>query len=240
MPHNLGMNLQLTNSPTAVAAHPLRVAASSNPSIERTSPGKSGASSHVKRQPSQEPIETNVPDHEIWELLNPTNKAEISQRKKSLKAFIQFATRQLQKTESQRLSRVAMRALDDSCDSFDALGEIMSGDDGQRRGKWVFIQLDCKAREEIVWQVSEILTTFGIRERWAHDCITEFRSVPESLLALSDWLAERDLSLLHFETNSDSYCSVIVRASESSAAKKLALAAQLTLYDHAEFSLANT
>lgn len=187
-----------------------------------------------------EPIETNVPDHEIWELLNPTNKAEISRRKKSLKAFIQLTTRQLDKTESQRLSKVALRALDDSCDSFDALGEIMFGDDGQRRGKWVFIQLDCKAREEIVWQVSEILTTFGIRERWAHDCITEFRSVPESLLALSDWLAERDLSLLHFETNSDSYCSVIVRASESSAAKELALAAQLTLYDHAEFSLANT
>ena len=187
-----------------------------------------------------EPIDTNVPEREILELLHSTNKAELSRRKKNLQGFLQFATSQLNKTEVQRLCRVAKRALDDSEDMFDALSEVMSGEEGQRRGKWVFIQLDWKAREEIVWQVSEILATFGISERWEHDCETEFCSVPEALLALSDWLAERDLALLHFETNSDSYCSVIVRASESSTAKELALAAQLRLYDHAEFSRANT
>ena len=187
-----------------------------------------------------EPIDTNVPEDEIWELLHPTNKAELSRRKKNLQGFLQFATRQLNKTEAQRLCRIAKRALDDTEDSFDALGEVMSGEEGQRRGKWVFIQLDWKAREEIVWQVSEILATFGISERWEHDCEAEFQSVPEALLALSEWLSERALALLHFETNSDSYCSVIVRASESSTAKELALAAQLTLYDHAEFSRANT
>ena len=187
-----------------------------------------------------EPIDTNVPEDEIWELLHPTNKAELSRRKKNLQGFLQFATRQLNKTEAQRLCRIAKRALDDTEDSFDALGEVMSGEEGQRRGKWVFIQLDWKARVEIVWQVSEILATFGISERWEHDCEAEFQSVPEALLALSEWLSERALALLHFETNSDSYCSVIVRASESSTAKELALAAQLTLYDHAEFSRANT
>lgn len=187
-----------------------------------------------------EPIDTNVPEDEILELLDPTNKAELSRRKKNLQGFLQFATRQLNKTEAERLCRVAKRALDDTEDSFDALGEVMSGEEGQRRGKWVFIQLDWKAREEIVWQVSEILATFGISERWEHDCEAEFQSVPEALLALSEWLSERALALLHFETNSDSYCSVIVRALESSTAKELALAAQLTIYDHAEFSRVNT
>lgn len=186
-----------------------------------------------------EPIDTNVSEDEIWEILHPKNKRELALRKKNLQSFLQFAASQLNKTECQRLCRVAKRALDDSEDMYGALEEVMSGEDGQRRGKWVFIQLDCKAREEIVWQASEILATFGISERWEHDCEAEFRSVPEALLALSDWLAERDLTLLHFETNSDSYCSVIVRASESSTAKELALAAHLTLYDHAEFSRAN-
>ncbi|RKT58876.1 hypothetical protein DFR40_1905 [Azonexus fungiphilus] len=186
-----------------------------------------------------EPIDTNVSEDEIWEILHPKNKRELALRKKNLQSFLQFAASQLNKTECQRLCRVAKRALDDSEDMFGALEEVMFGEEGQRRGKWVFIQLDCKAREEIVWQASEILATFGISERWEHDCEAEFRSVPEALLALSDWLAERDLTLLHFETNSDSYCSVIVRASESSTAKELALAAHLTLYDHAEFSRAN-
>lgn len=186
-----------------------------------------------------EPIDTNVPENEIWELLHPTNKAELSRRKKNLQGFLEFAASQLNKTETQRLCRVVKRALADTEDSFEALCEVMFGEEGQRRGKWVFIQLDWKARGEIVWQVSEILATFGISERWEHDCEAEFRSVPEALLALSDWLAERSLALLHFETNSDSYCSVIVRSSEASVARELALAAELTLYDHAEFSRAN-
>lgn len=186
-----------------------------------------------------EPVDTNVSEDEIWEILHPKNKPEISHRKKNLQAFVQFATRQLNKTESQRLCRVAKRALDDNESSFDALCEVISGEAGQRRGKWVFIQLDWKAREEIVWQVSEILSTFGVSERWERDCVTEFGSVPEALLALSDWLVSKNLALLHFETESDSYCSLIVRASDVSTAKELASAAQLTLCDHAEFSCQN-
>jgi hypothetical protein len=182
-----------------------------------------------------EPIDTNVPEDEIWELLRPTNKAELSLRKKSLQSFLRFATRHLNKTESQRLCRVAKRAMDDSENSFEALNEVMSGEDGQRRGEWVFIQLDCKAREEIVWQVSEILGGFGMCERWERDCEAEFCSVPDALLALSEWLGRRHLALLHFETYSDSYCSLIVKASDVSTVKELAMAAQLTLYDHAEF-----
>lgn len=188
---------------------------------------------------SAELVDTNVPEDEIWEILHPKSNPELSLRKKKLQAFLQFVTCQLNKTESQRLCRVAKRALDADQGSFEALSEVMSGEEGQRRGKWVFIQLDWKAREEIVWQVSEILSTFGVSERWERDCKAEFSSVPEALLALSDWLASRDLALLHFETESDSYCSLIVRASDISSTKELASAAQLTLYDHTEFSHQN-
>ncbi|THF60805.1 DUF6630 family protein [Pseudothauera rhizosphaerae] len=187
-----------------------------------------------------EPIDTNVSEDEIWEILHPTNKAELSKRKKNLQRFLQFATSHLTKTESQRLCRIGKSALNDTEDSFEALSEVASGEDGQRRGKWVFIQLDWKAREEITWQVSEILSTLGFGERWEHDCEAEFRSVHEALLSLSEWLTARGLALLHFETNSDFYCSFIVKSSDVASAKELAAEAQLTLYDHAEFLRQNT
>lgn len=188
----------------------------------------------------QEPIDTNVPEDEIWEILHPNHKEELALRKKNIQAFLQFATQQLNETESQRLCRVFNQVLDDSEDSDEALSAVISGEEGQQRGQWVFIQLDWKAREEIVWQASEILSTFGISARWERDCEAEFGSVPEALLALSDWLTERDLALLHIETNADCYQSLIVRTSDVSTAKELAMAAQLTLYDHAEFSHLNT
>ncbi|MCK6404331.1 MAG: hypothetical protein L6Q74_20875 [Sphaerotilus natans subsp. sulfidivorans] len=187
-----------------------------------------------------EPIDVNVPEEEIIGLLPSTNQVELLRRKKKLQDFLRFATRQLDKNESQRLCRVAKRVLADFEDSFEALSDVLLDTDGQRRGHWVLMQLDWRDREEIVWQVSEILFTFGISERWEHDCGAEFRSTSEALQALSDWLSEKELALLHFETNSDFYCSMIVRTSEVSAAKQLALDAQLTLYDHAEFFGANT
>ncbi|WP_434136882.1 hypothetical protein JQR88_25230 (plasmid) [Pseudomonas luteola] len=187
-----------------------------------------------------EPIDTNVPEDGTWEILHPNDEAMLSLRKKSLQAFIQFATRQLNKAESQRLCLVAKRALDDYEGTFEALSEVICGEEGQQRGKWVFIQLDWKSREEIVWQVSEILSTFGISEHWECDCEVEFDSVHEALLALSNWLVARNLALLHIETNADSYCSLIVRVSDVPTAQELALAAQLTLYDHVQFSHQNS
>ncbi len=36
----------------------------------------------------------------------------------------------------------------------------------------------------------------------------EFESVPAAFRALSEWLTARELALLHFETDSDSYCAI--------------------------------
>lgn len=69
---------------------------------------------------SAEPIDTNVPEDKIWEILHPKNKIELSLRKKKRQAFLQFVTRQLNKIESQRLCRVAKRVLDGDEGSFEA------------------------------------------------------------------------------------------------------------------------
>jgi hypothetical protein len=124
-----------------------------------------------------EPIDTNVSDAEIREILNPTNKTELSRKKKNLQLFVQFTTSHLSKSESQRLCRVAKRSLDDADDSFGALSEVIFGEDGQKRGQWAFIQLDWKATEEIVWQVTEILSVLRIEDRWERNCKAEFPSV---------------------------------------------------------------
>lgn len=69
-----------------------------------------------------------------------------------------------------KICQVAKRSLDDADDSFEALSEVIFGEDGQKRGQWAFIQLDWKATEEIVWQVTEILSVLGIEDRWVRDC----------------------------------------------------------------------
>lgn len=180
---------------------------------------------------SSEPIDANVPDDEIWEMLHPAGKMGLSRKRKGLCRFVQFATRHLSKAESQRLSHVAKQAFSETGDVIDALLEVMSSENGQQRGQWVFIQLDCKATEEIFWQVAEILSARGIDDYWARDCEAEFHSVPEALHALSEWLAARKLALLHIETNSDGYGSFIVKASDVGVARSLAKAITIELYD---------
>jgi hypothetical protein len=184
-----------------------------------------------------EPIDTNVSDDEIWEILHPKNKAE-QLRKKNLQGFLRFITSHLSKTESQRLCRVAKKALDEEETESPilALSEVIWGENGQKRGRWVFIQLDWKAREEIEWQVSEVLSAHGIEYKWKRDCLAGFDSVPKALIALSEWLSEQGLALLHLETESDTYCSFVVKDIEIDAVKKLGSIAELKIYDHAEFA----
>ncbi|OGT89008.1 MAG: hypothetical protein A2286_00720 [Gammaproteobacteria bacterium RIFOXYA12_FULL_61_12] len=185
-----------------------------------------------------EPIDTNVSEDEIWEILHPTNKTEQSRKKKNLQNFLRFITSHLSKTESQRLCRVAKKALDDEEVEAPiwALSEVIRGENGQRRGRWVFIQLDWKAREEIEWQVSEVLSARGLECKWDRNCLTDFDSVPQALIALSVWLSERSLALLHLDTESDSYCCFVVKGTEIGDAKELGALAELKIFDHDEFT----
>jgi len=190
-----------------------------------------------------EPIDTNVSVDEIWEILHPTDKTTLSRKKKNLKSFLKFITSHLKKSEVQRLVRIASKGLD-SCDysfdeysSFSALSEIISGDEGQKRGQWVFIQIDWKADDEIAWQASEIFSLYGIEEKWTYTNDTQHSDAPKALKNLSEWLLKREFSLVHLETGGDCYCSFIIKASNLTMVKELAKEAELKIYDHDEFAI---
>lgn len=188
-----------------------------------------------------EPIDTDVSQEEIWAALHPNFEADLAKRKKNLPLFVQFITAHLGKTESLRLSLAVECALDeDNEDSFQALSDVMGGEEGQQRGKWFLIDLDWNATEEINWQVNECLGAWGVPDRWETICEDEFATVPEALRALSEWLTERDFSLLHLETGGDCYASLIVKTSDLTAIRELATAADLILYDEDEFLSKNS
>lgn len=186
-----------------------------------------------------EPIDTDVSDDEILALLNPNGEADLANRKKHLPNFLRFITTHLGKTESQRLCRVVKRSIDETEDSFEAIIEGITSDDGQRRGQWFLIFLDWKSTDEISWQVNECLSAFGVNDRWQRDCESEFTTVPQALQALSEWLVEKGYALLHLETESDSYCCFILKMQDATTAADLAVMANLTLYNQFEFSLKN-
>jgi hypothetical protein len=181
------------------------------------------------------PIDTNLTDDEIWDILYPANKtdkAELAIKKKRLQSFLQFIASNLSKNESQRLCRIVKRSLVEGENSLDAL---MSGIDGQRKDKLVFIQVDWRASDEIAWQAAVVLKRFGVNEQWICEYKDGVDTVFDMLMNLSRWLLLRDLALMHLETNADFYCSFIVKTSDVVFVKELAMAAELVVYNDAEF-----
>lgn len=59
---------------------------------------------------SSVPIDTNVSDNEIWEVLPPSGQATLSHKKENLSNFLKFITSHLNKSESQRLTKAAVKA----------------------------------------------------------------------------------------------------------------------------------
>jgi hypothetical protein len=192
-----------------------------------------------------EPIDTNVSEDEIWEILHPTDKASLSRKKKNLKKFIKFITTHLNRSETERLIRVAYKGLDDCDYAFDeysaflALAEIISGEGGQKRGQWVFIQIDCGGDDEIAWQASEILSLYGIEEKWTYVGSPQYSDALKGFGNLSEWLHNRGFSLVHIDTGGDWYCCFIVKISDMATVRDLARAAELKVYDHYEFTNQN-
>lgn len=183
-----------------------------------------------------EPI-SRIPDEEIIKELLASNPTPIW-KKKALKKFLLLITSHLKKTESQRLIKQTLELLGDADSPFDAISDSMiSGENSQMRGQWVFIQIDAKAEDEIQWQAEEILKLFGIKEQWSHDCITNPIGTYKTLYELSCWLSMRGLSLLSLETDGDWYCSFIVEADNVQAATALATSAGLVIYGDNDWAI---
>jgi len=172
-----------------------------------------------------EPIEPKVYDDGLKEL-TPAEKAELSRRKKNLRAFIKAITPHLNETESQRLARMAAKAIDDEFDSLYALEEAMSC---QKRGQWVFIYFEWKAVDEIAWQVSEILDLYDIKEKWTYTNYTDSSETVNALNNLSKWLNSIGFSLVHVKNSGDDYCHFIVKTPSLPKVKELASIAEIKI-----------
>lgn len=180
--------------------------------------------------PTEPPVDENVSEREIWRELHPS-----AEKKTQLRKFLRLITSHLSKSESTRLTKIAADSLEDACSAYDALAESILEENGQKRGKWIFIQVDWKAEEELEWQANELLSTRGVTVQWHHDWRNSPTGVPTALINLSDWLASYELSLLHIDTGSDCYCSFIVRQDEVESAIALAKKAELIVEDKQMF-----
>lgn len=164
--------------------------------------------------------------------------AVTKEAEEALRRFSTLITVQLGSEESQRLtSRVVSRLrLGDTPD--DAITSGFLDDEGQRPGKWLLIQVDWKATEEVEWQANELLAVAGVTETWQWQGRTN-ATVAEALLAFSAWVAQRQFHLLHLDLGHDAYYALLVPADKSEEVLRAAEEAGLKLQGAREFEAEN-
>ncbi|USX18751.1 hypothetical protein NHH82_23160 [Oxalobacteraceae bacterium OTU3REALA1] len=158
------------------------------------------------RKPKIDPADDAGPDPQLIE--------QAAVHKEAMEQFMRLVTRQLGNEESERLTDNVLAQFDGSevNEGWFALTNFLCegllGEEGQEHGKWLMIQVDWKASEEIDWQVNEMLETRGIDDRWEWD--SDGRTVMEGLKVLSEWLPRHALSLLSVDFGQDAYHMLIV------------------------------
>ena len=111
-------------------------------------------------------------------------------------------------------------------------------DEGQRRGKWVLLQVDWKATEEVEWQANELLTVAGITETWHLQGGTK-TTVPRALLEFSSWVKPRGFRLLHLDLGNDAYYALLMSQDKSAEIVQMAKEAGLKVQESDEFEVEN-
>jgi len=158
------------------------------------------------RTPETATADHSEPDAQLIE--------QAAAHKEAMEQFMRLVTRQLGEEESERLTNNVLAQFDGSevNEGWFALTNFLCegllGEDGQEHGKWLMIQVDWKASEEIDWQVNEMLETRGIDDQWEWD--SDGRTVMDGLKVLSDWLPRHALSLLSVDFGQDAYHMLIV------------------------------
>lgn len=154
------------------------------------------------------------PEHTDDLAPDPHAVAETAAYKEAMARFMRLVSRQLGEAESERLTANVLAQFDGSevAGGRDAIANFLCegllGDEGQQRGKWMMIQVDWKASDEIDWQVDEMLAARGIDDQWQWD--SEGKTVMQGLKVLSDWLPKHALSLLSVDFGHDAYYMLIV------------------------------
>lgn len=156
----------------------------------------------------------------------------------ALGRFVSLISGHLGSGESERLSSLAVSRLRLGDTADDAIADSLLGDDGQRPGKWLLLQVDWKATEEVEWQANELLAAAGLTERWQLQDGPD-TTVPQALLAFSAWAEHLGFHLLHLDLGHDAYYALLAPADRSAAMLRAALEAGLKLQDSGAFAAEN-
>ena len=188
-------------------------------------------STSSKPRATEPDVEEGLSDAQILREYFSVSKAA----KQSLRAFVQLVSLHLGQTESKRLVSAVTRQLQPGTSAVEALAEGIIGESGQRRGKWLMIQVDGRATDEVSWQAEEVSKAFALREFWGGSPSV---SVPGVLVSFGAWLRVRQLELLHIDSEGDSYYAVAVPIDAREEALRLSSAAGLKVATNDEFSTA--
>lgn len=157
------------------------------------------------------------------------------QTKQALRHFVTLITAQLGVEESRRLTKSVLSHLGPGVTTSEAIENGIL-DEGQRRGKWVLIQVDWKATEEVEWQATELLTVAGLTEIW-HPKDGAKVPVPRALLEFSSWVKQRGFRLLHLDLGHDAYYALLVLPDKSEEIVRAADEAGLKVQESDEFEV---
>lgn len=158
--------------------------------------------------------------------------------KESLGRFLTLITAQLGTEESQRLTKLVISHLECGDTTGGAIESGILDDEGQRRGKWVLLQVDWKATEEVEWQANELLTVAGITETW-HLQGGTMTTVPRALLEFSSWVKPWGFRLLHLDLGNDAYYALLMSQDKSAEIVQMAKEAGLKVQESDEFEVEN-
>ena len=181
--------------------------------------------------------ERRLSDEQIMEEYFPPSKHS-KQAKQALRHVVTLLTEQLGREESQRLTSLVTSHLQPGETASGALEDALLGDDGQRRGKWLMIQVDWKATDEVEWQANELLASAGVAETW-HLQDELNTTVPLALSSFADWVKLRGYCLLHVDLGHDAYYAFLVLQEKSDEIIRAAETAGLEIQTSDEFAAEN-
>jgi hypothetical protein len=180
-------------------------------------------------RPMPEVIETLSDTQILEEYFSPTQAA-----KEALKTFALLISSYLGTAESERLTDRVMSCLQPGKSTDEALLEGLVDEHGQQHGKWLLINTDFRATDEIEWQANEVLQAHGVAESWHLDGTDEMTPL-QALGAFSTWVRPYGMELLHLEAGDTDWCAFLVKASDARQVLQLAEKAGLKVQYSEDF-----
>jgi hypothetical protein len=151
----------------------------------------------------------NVSDREILRELHPVAS------KAAFRKFLVAITANLTAAQSKRLVDIGLAAHADATAPFDVIEAVTQAindaNDAEATLPKLFFCIDHKAKEEIQWQINQLVAARGLVDRWEGKTSTTTESMFRDA---AEWLNAHGLELLVIETAGDYYLALIVTSTE--------------------------